>query len=75
MNFLNPVTFSGVSPFVESIQNSWNMNLASLVAVSRDVRQKAEYVSTSNVNNTLYVPGIASSTMCAIPPPKIAVAP
>ena len=46
MTFFQPSLISAaVSP--GSSQNSWNMKRARRVAVSREVRQNAEYVSTS----------------------------
>ena len=74
--FLKPFLISfGVSP--GSSQNSWNMKRARRVAVSREVRQNAEYVKTSRVYmefSMLSSPGIAP-IIAAMPPAKISVAP
>ena len=51
------------------------MKRARRVAVSSDVRQKAEYVSVSNVLNILTALGPRPAYMLAIPPAKIPVAP
>ena len=72
--FFHPLLISAaVSP--GSRKNSWNINLARRVAVSRDVKQNAEYVSVNNVRSTVTAPGPNPTNILAIPPAKIAVAP
>ena len=60
-----------------SNQNSWNINLANLVAVSSDVKQNAEYVKISRVFNTFTTPSDTPIVeyIWEIPPANIAVAP